>query len=412
MSEVLDVERDNPPPTNPFASAPVVAAPSERALVAREVGEVHAAVVLAKNFPRDQKAAVDRIVTACGRTKLAAQATYEYARGGQEITGPSIRLAEVIAREWGNIRTGVVELSRTGGVSEAMAYAWDLETNFFDEKRFQVKHWRDTKKGGYAVTDERDVYEILANQGARRKRACILAAVPGDVVETALEACEATLKANVPATPENVQKIMGAFAKYGVTPAMVEKRIQRRLDTITPGLLLQLLRIGNSLRDGMSQAADWFDFEPGDGGDGGISPPSSRTDAVKDALKKSAGAPEPHPGASGTEPVPHDATTPAAEVPGGVVGATAEAGEVSTSSEIDEKRKRAREEADAKAALADRIIKAAKAAALFSKGRKVIIGEAVAQSLGIEKGEHGAAELVELGMGDEVAIWLESQAPS
>lgn len=67
-------------------------------------------------------------------------------------------------------------------------------------KQFQVRHWRDTKSGGYALKDSRDIYEKVANDGARRLRACILAVIPADVVETAVkEALKAKAKKEDPA---------------------------------------------------------------------------------------------------------------------------------------------------------------------------------------------------------------------
>lgn len=249
---------------NPFQNAPIAAAPSTAsaaAVVQREVAEVQAAMVIAKKFPRNQAEAMDRILTACTREGLAHASLYQYARGGNDITGPSIRLAEVLAREWGNIVCGVTELIRYAGVSECLAYAWDLETNFRDEKRFQVKHWRDTKAGGYQIKEERDIYELIANMGARRKRACLLAVIPGDVQDAAVNQCELTLKTKVVVTPERVESLIKKFAEYDVTKAMLEKRIQRRVDTITPALMVNLSKIYNSLEAGMSTAGDWFEGE-------------------------------------------------------------------------------------------------------------------------------------------------------
>jgi hypothetical protein len=252
---------------NPF-SAPIVAAPTgaaAAALVQREVAEVQAAMVIAKTHPRDPRQSMDRILTACTRDTLAESALYEYARGGQTVTGPSIRLAEEIARQWGNILCGVTELVRHAGSSECLAYAWDLETNFRDEKRFTVRHWRDTKKGGYAITDERDIYELIANMGARRKRACILAVIPGDVTEAAVRQCDMTMKTREQVTPERLKALVEAFGKFGVSQGQLEKRIQRRLDSITPALLVNLRKIYNSLKDGMSQPSDWFEMPEGNG---------------------------------------------------------------------------------------------------------------------------------------------------
>jgi hypothetical protein len=230
----------------------------------RAMQEVQAAMVIAKRFPRDEKLALDKILNACSRLGLAEQASYSFARGGTEVSGPSIRLAEAVAQYWGNIRTGIVEVSRginDKGVttSEAKAYAWDIETNFYEEKLFTVPHWRDTRKGGHAITEERDIYELVANMGARRKRACLLAVIPGDVIDEAARQCDATLAAKADTSPEYVAKIVAAFAKRGVTLAQIEKKIQRRIGSIVPAQILTLRKIHSSLKDGMSEAADWFE---------------------------------------------------------------------------------------------------------------------------------------------------------
>jgi hypothetical protein len=227
----------------------------------RAVAEAIAERQIARQNPRDPRHATDLVLQDCSMPSLAGEATYEYSRGGSEISGPSIRLAETIARRWGNIKCGVKELSRREGFSEVKAYAIDLETGFEDEKTFQVRHWRDRKAGGgYAITDERDIYEMIANQGARRKRACILAVIPQDVVDAAVRQCEVTLKSKIDITPETIKAVLEQFAKYGIHQEHIEKRIQRRLDALTPGLYLQLRRIYNSLKDGMSQPSDWFEL--------------------------------------------------------------------------------------------------------------------------------------------------------
>ena len=241
----------------PAASTGVISVEQQRA-----IAEVQGAIISAKRFPRDVLAAIDRIKVACQRPTLAAQALYSYGKGGSDVTGPSIRLMEAVAQNYGNISCGVVELSRANGTSECMAYAWDLETNFRDEKKFQVKHWRDTKKGGYVLTEERDIYELIANMGSRRKRACLMAVIPGDVVEDAANQCDETLRAKVQITPEKIKSMIEAFAVHNVSSEQLEKRIQRKLESIQPAQMVSLGKILNSLKDGMSKPADWFEVAP------------------------------------------------------------------------------------------------------------------------------------------------------
>ncbi|ECB9482702.1 hypothetical protein FLR08_15985, partial [Listeria monocytogenes] len=160
----------------------------------REMEEVKGQIFMAQNFPRNQYQAEIRILEACKRLRLAETAIYQYPRGGQKVIGPSIRLAEVLAQNWGNISFGVKELERNDHESTAMAYAWDAETNTRTEKIFTVPHKRTTKKGTQMVTDERDIYELVANMGSRRLRACLLSVIPGDIVEAAMQQCNETLR--------------------------------------------------------------------------------------------------------------------------------------------------------------------------------------------------------------------------
>lgn len=253
--------------SNPFAqSTGAVSTPSSGQATAatdqaRAVAEVQAALMIARMNPRDPVKAMDRILNNCTRPTLANAATYAYSRGGTDITGPTIRLAEAIAQGWGNIQYGIREISQSGGVSTVAAYAWDVETNTRREVVFQVQLKRDTKRGSYQLTDSRDIYELVANQGARRLRACILGVIPGDVVEAALSQCAVTQKAHVDMTPEGIQKLVEGFARFGVSKAQLEKRIQRRLDAIQPAQVISLRNIWKSLRDGMSSPEEWFEPE-------------------------------------------------------------------------------------------------------------------------------------------------------
>lgn len=128
-------------------------------MISRQAQEVQGAIVMAKKFPRDEYDAMERIKRTCQRATLAEQAIYSYPRGGQTVMGPSIRLAEALAQNWGNIDYGVIELEQKNGSSEMMAYAWDLESNTRVTKIFTVEHKRDTRKGTYQLTDSRDIYE-------------------------------------------------------------------------------------------------------------------------------------------------------------------------------------------------------------------------------------------------------------
>lgn len=226
---------------------------------AREVAEVQAAMAIAKRFPRDPREAMDRILNACTRPTLAEKALYTYSRGGTEITGPSIRLAEAMAQAWGNMQIGVRELSQDSGVSTVEAFAWDIETNTRQSKVFQVSHIRHTKQGAKLLTDPRDIYENVANNGARRLRACILGIIPGDVTEAAVLQCEETATVSADVSPDGIKFMLSAFAEFGVTKDQIEAKIQSHIESIRPAQKVNLKKIYNSMRDGMSKPEDWFE---------------------------------------------------------------------------------------------------------------------------------------------------------
>lgn len=225
----------------------------------RAVAEVQAAMMIARMNPRDQIASMDRILNACSRPTLADSAVYTYSRGGTDISGPSIRLAEAMAQSWGNMQFGIRELDQRNGESTVQAFAWDVESNTRREVTFQVPHIRYTKKGSYKLEDPRDIYEAVANQGARRLRACILSVIPGDVTEAAVSQCEVTMNSKADTSPEAMKKMIDAFEKFGVTKEQIEKRIQRRIDAIKPAQVVALKKIYASLRDAMSSPGDWFE---------------------------------------------------------------------------------------------------------------------------------------------------------
>lgn len=228
----------------------------------KAIAEAQGKLIIAKNFPRDEHLAYAKAIEACKRKSLAEKAIYSYPRSGSTISGPSIRLAEELARCWGNVDFGIKELSQKDGESEMSAYCWDMETNTMSSQTFVVAHVRDTKKGQVKLTEQRDIYENNANMAGRRLRARILAILPPDLVEAAVIECKKTLAGNND-TPisDRINKMVAAFAKFGVKIETIEKRLDRKIDTMTVEDISEYIGIYNSLKDGNSSISDWFDVK-------------------------------------------------------------------------------------------------------------------------------------------------------
>lgn len=230
----------------------------------REMEEVKGMIFMAKQYPRDVALALSRIKQACSIKEVAEDGLYSYPRGKDEdgkqnmVTGPSIRLAEIIAQSYGNFSCGTIELERDKNSSKLKAYAWDVETNFRDEKIFDVPLFRSTKKGGYTLTDPRDIYEATANQGARRKRSCILAVIPRYITDAAESACKETMARNID-TKEFTAKIVKAFESLKITVPMIEKYTGKKIGQLSIDDLTELKAVFNSIRDNVAKAGEYFE---------------------------------------------------------------------------------------------------------------------------------------------------------
>ena len=228
----------------------------------RAVAEAQGKLLIAKRFPRDEIAAHNRVAQACQRKGIAEKAFYSYNRGGSTVSGPTIRFAEELARCWGNIDYGIKELSQDDGKSEMQAYAWDLETNAQSVQNFTNPHVREVKGQAKVLTSQRDIYEINANMGARRLRSRILAILPTDLVDMAIAECRKTIAGNNDEPLiDRVKKMVVAFGKIGVTQEQIEKRLKRKIDTMTADDFVDYTGIYNAIKNGESKIADWFEAE-------------------------------------------------------------------------------------------------------------------------------------------------------
>lgn len=228
----------------------------------KAVQEIKAELQLAKMFPRNEIEVSQKLSIACQRFNLASVSMYSYPRAGQTITGPSIRLAETLARVYGNISYGFKEIDTYGGKSVIQASAWDKETNVKVVREFVIEHKIKTKSGEKILTDPRDIYEHIASQAQRKVRAVILEVIPAEFVEDAIEICKQTLKKGMGDGPliDRIKKMAIAFNQIGVSDEMLSKRLGHDLDFCNLDEVVELQKIYISLRDNATKRQDWFEM--------------------------------------------------------------------------------------------------------------------------------------------------------
>lgn len=228
----------------------------------RAVAEVAAAVRVAQDFPRDERAARDNMLATCSRLAVAERAFYEVPNRG---AGLSVHAARELARIWGNVDYGVRELSRDDvrGESEMQAWSWDQQTNVRSTRSFLVPHAKSLKGGGRKyLTDINDVYLNNQNIGARAVRECIFSVLPGWFLAEADKQLKKTLNNGEGKSPqERIADAIAKFADLNITQKQLEEKIGRTSDRWQPKDLVTLTRIYSTISiDGIS-AKEFFPEE-------------------------------------------------------------------------------------------------------------------------------------------------------
>lgn len=292
----------------------------------RAVAEVQAAVVVAQQVPRSIQNALRLMRESCDQMSLAQRASYRFPRGKETVSGPSVYLARELARVWGNVQHGLVELERDDarGESQMQAWAWDVEANVRVSNTFIVPHVRDRKAehgGPVRLVDLRDVYENNTNQASRRVREAIFNVLPPWFVEEAKSRCAATLKngGGVP-LPVRVQDAIKAFGLLGVRVGQIEEKLGRFSTDWDEYDVAQLTVVYQSLQRGEVTIADEFPPVRTTAEDiigGTVDAPAPPAESVDAAAGVAQSGPPPRSDTSGSADIAlaEDSPSPAAEGP-------------------------------------------------------------------------------------------------
>lgn len=258
MNQQIQVLNNTSPDLPATVNAGAVTIEAQRAIT-----EAQGKIQLAKMFPRHETAAYDRLMFACSQPTFAEEAFYSRPQGGKTISGPSIRLAEEIARVYGNFIYGHKELSRTQGKSEVEVFAWDIENNNYSSRQITVMHVQDTKNGSYALKNQADIDTRISNIASKQLRGRILALVPKWMLAGAVERCRQTLTGELDKEKrqERISALEKRFAARNVTRDSLEAYLGHPLSLITDEEIADLFGVYTALKDG-AQVQEFFLIEP------------------------------------------------------------------------------------------------------------------------------------------------------
>lgn len=179
--------------------------------------EVDIQVATAKQYPRDVKKVLGTIETlATMDTETAEDCFYALRRGrGNDqslIEGVSVRLAEIIASAWGNMRVQSRIIGNDGKTITCQGVCHDLETNL--AVSVEVKR-RITDKNGRPFSEDMQV--VTGNAGcAIAFRNAVLKVVPKAVTKTVINRVKQVAMGQSMDLETKRQRMVGYFAQIGV----------------------------------------------------------------------------------------------------------------------------------------------------------------------------------------------------
>jgi hypothetical protein len=221
--------------------------------------ELDSAIATAKAYPRDMHSAIADIMTlATLDEETAAEAAYALPRAGKPIKGPSIRLAEIVASQWGNNRciARFVRIDRENKLVIAEGVFIDLQKNSTISKESSRSI---ADKRGRMYSDDMIAITLNAAQAIALRNA-IFTGIPKGVWAKAYKACQQIVMGDVKTLAERRERAVKAFAQFGVKPEQLYGALAvKGIEDLTIDHMPILQGMHSALKNQESTVEEMFD---------------------------------------------------------------------------------------------------------------------------------------------------------
>lgn len=229
-------------------------------LTAINRAEVDIQIATAKQYPRDITRALNTIKTiATLDPETAEDCFYVLKRGrGNDasiIEGVSVRLAEIIAGAWGNMRVATRIIGNDGKTITAQAICHDLETNL--AVSLEVKR-RITDRNGNTYSEDMQVMTGNAASAIAFRNA-VLKVVPKAVTKRVIQDIKQVAMGQALSVETSRQRMIDYFAKLGVSQVEVLSYLEvKNVNEIDAEMIFELRGLANALKEGTTTIQDTF----------------------------------------------------------------------------------------------------------------------------------------------------------
>ena len=217
-------------------------------------------VATARQYPRNIPDVLNKISTyATMDTETASDCFYVLRRSGSggstTVEGLSVRMAEIIAGAWGNLRVQTRIVGNDGRTITAQGICHDLETNV--AVSVEVKR-RITDK--YGKTYSEDMQVVTGNAAsAIAFRNAVLKVVPKAVTKRVIEGVKQVALGQSLDLETSRQKMLEYFGKLGVTKDMILDYLNlKKVEEIDKEAVFELRATANAIKEGTTTVQETF----------------------------------------------------------------------------------------------------------------------------------------------------------
>lgn len=221
--------------------------------------EIDMQIATARAYPRDPAGAIERAKKMATMTRdIAESCTYSLPRDGKTISGPSVRLAEIMFSNWGNLRGGTRVLDIDKRYVTVQGVVHDLESNvaYSAEVIRQI-----VTKSGKRYSDAMIVTTSQAAMAIAFRNAMFKAIPTAIVAEVYAAAQQKALGGgDAKALPVRAAEVVSRLQKsFGISEKSILDTMQvDSVDRLKPKDVEALIGYGTAIKDGEATAEEIF----------------------------------------------------------------------------------------------------------------------------------------------------------
>lgn len=247
---------DNKPIQVEQPKVEVLSLSNAESLAALNRSEIDVQIATAKQYPRNLAQALKNMETwATMDEDTAGSCFYSLRREGKVIEGPSVRMAEIIAAAWGNLRVQARVIANDGKKITAQGICHDLESNLAASSEVSR---RITGRDGRTYSDDMQI--TTGNAAcAIAKRNAIFSVVPAALTKKILEKAKQVSIGKSMTLEQSRAKMLEYYQKIGVTEKQLLDYLSiSKVDEVDTDMVVELRGLANALKEGSTTIQEAF----------------------------------------------------------------------------------------------------------------------------------------------------------